>query len=288
MYWFQKLSPHLLTANDTIKNIEFSVFNYKPSFSDPPNCQSGRLVMSTDVVFSRVENIKSHTPTNLIDNSTGLMYEYTPVPMGLILNIDQYAGNNHQYFGLFCQPPILGCSRVLIPRSGPAGFNWILNGTNLIIGHLPLEEDSFVVISDTGGLLCRDVYDILTEKQESKFSTDSMVQGILTLIGNILSPLFLVFTFLTYCLFNTMRTVPGLCIMNLCVCLSSAQILFQLSSLFTGRRYVCESVAALQHYMWLVSFLWMNVLAYITCKTFTGKGVVKGPSKSGFRLYFSY
>ena len=286
--WSRMLKRHMLAASETVQYLSIHHLNYIPSPLELPSCRTGRLMMSTDVVFSKVGDMSSRTPTHLIHNSTGLRYGYGLVPMGLILSMNQTTELTHNYFGLFCQPQIFDCEKILISRNKPGGFDWTLNGTELVIGDQQLEEDSFLVVSDTDVLVCRDVYDILTEKQESKPSTDSLVQGILTLIGNILSPLFLVFTFLTYCLFNTMRTVPGLCIMNLCVSLSSAQILFQLSPLFTGQRYVCESVAVLQHYMWLVSFLWMNVLAYITCKTFTGKGVVKGPSKSGFRLYFSY
>ena len=50
--------------------------------------------------------------------------------------------------------------------------------------------------------------------------------------------------------------------MNLCGALFSAQLSMLVSDGFVSYREACIVVAVAQHYAWLVSFLWMNVLAF--------------------------
>ena len=99
-------------------------------------------------------------------------------------------------------------------------------------------------------------------------TTDSTVQNILSLIGNTLSMACIVGTMTTYCMFKEMRTRAGKCIMNLCGALFFAQLSFQMSRTFMSYREVCVAVAVVQHYTWLVAFLWIYVLAYDTSCTF--------------------
>ena len=108
---------------------------------------------------------------------------------------------------------------------------------------------------------------ILGDNHDSK-AADPTVQNILTLIGNTLSMTCLVGTMITYCMFKEIRTRAGKCIMNLCKALFFAQLSFQMSRTFMSYREVCVAVAVFQHYTWLVSFLWMNVLAYDTSCAF--------------------
>ena len=109
---------------------------------------------------------------------------------------------------------------------------------------------------------------------------DLDAQGILTLIGNCISYISLILTFITYALFPTLRTVPGKCIMQLVVALFVAQLLFQFNSLAVEIFMLCQAVAMLQHFAWIAAFLWMNVLAIDICQTFVKMDAAPGSGNS--------
>ena len=96
------------------------------------------------------------------------------------------------------------------------------------------------------------------------------VQVILTVIGKCLSMACLAFTMTTYFMFEEIRTRAGKYVMNLCGALFFAQLSFQVSDAFLPYSESCTAVAVFQHYMWLVVFLWMNVLAFDISCTFAG------------------
>lgn len=87
------------------------------------------------------------------------------------------------------------------------------------------------------------------------------VHSWLTLAGNLTSVLCSVLTLISFCMFPSLRTVPGKAIMFLTTFLMIAQISFQFNLLFVSVPVLCIIVAALQHFSWLSSFCWMNILA---------------------------
>ena len=286
--WERKLSKQLQEPHANISHVTFKYLLFFPTPKGHEICQSGRLVMSRNLVFSKVVDLDAFQPDYLLENNTGLWYSYDDAHLGVEMSINSELEQEMIYFGLFCQPDILFCDRTVLDTD-TLSLPWSINGSSLWVGEIEVMEGSFVHMIAGKFLLCREAMELIRKQfPEEPQSLDSLVQGILTLIGNVLSIAFLVFTFITYTLFPSMRTVPGICIMNLCVSLSLAQLLFQLSPLFTNLNVVCSVMAAIQHYMWLVSFLWMNVLAYVTFKTFSEMKVIQSQSASKGRRYMIY
>jgi hypothetical protein len=58
-------------------------------------------------------------------------------------------------------------------------------------------------------------------------------------------------------------------------------IMFFLSGIQTGKFWLCSLIAALQHYMWLVSFIWMNVLSISLYRVFSSN---LHPKKTSYGL----
>ena len=120
-------------------------------------------------------------------------------------------------------------------------------------------------------------------------NTQISVQVIVTLTGNFLSMACLAFTMTTYCMFAEIRTRAGKCVMNLCGALFFAQLSFQVSDAFLPYSEACTTVAVFQHYMWLVVFLWMNVLAFdISCTFADLKPSSSVPNTSRLRAFALY
>ena len=158
---------------------------------------------------------------------------------------------------LICEPQIFSCDRFSLPEN-----EYYEEEDRLIAnGYEPIVAGNYALLPDNKVLVC---FDALVEYT----SLSSIVQGLLTLIGLILSMLGLAFTLITYSLFSTLRTMPGKGIMNLAASLLLAQLLFELSPVVTKLDTLCYMFAVCQHYAWLVSFLWMTVLAYDISQTF--------------------
>ena len=66
-------------------------------------------------------------------------------------------------------------------------------------------------------------------------------------------------TFVIYVRYASLRTLPGLMLMNLVVAMFFAQLLYLINSsgAFSHNFMICLLTAVAQHYFWLVSFAWM-------------------------------
>ena len=286
--WGKKVRQEFEKLDQMIQHASLKYLLFDPESQGQDICSSGQPQVSRNLVFSRVVALDEHESDYVMNNDTGLWYKYDNAHLAFEINVNSLLEEEIIYFGVFCYPPILSCDRTLV-ESDSLTVDVIRNGSSLYIGTVEVTDGSYVQLSTERYLVCREYMERgKTQLPQEHESLDSLVQGILTLVGNVLSIAFLVFTLITYTLFPSMRTVPGICIMNLCVSLSLAQLLFQLSPLFTKHSVVCSVMAAIQHYMWLVSFLWMNVLAYITFKTFSTAGMGQRGGIGSLKRYALY
>ena len=105
----------------------------------------------------------------------------------------------------------------------------------------------------------------------------------ITFFGVSLSMLALCITFSVYASFRSLRNLPGKMSMNLIASMFLANLLF-ISSNFDE---ICIVVAICMHYVYLVSFLWMNALSFHAWKTFS-KSTVEGRNKHCLKYYSIY
>ena len=81
----------------------------------------------------------------------------------------------------------------------------------------------------------------------------------LSKIGESLSLGGLLFTLVTYCIFPSLRTLPGSCVIHLVVALIISDFTLLLGN--TTTPWLCTLRALFLHFSWLVVFCWMNVIA---------------------------
>ena len=94
------------------------------------------------------------------------------------------------------------------------------------------------------------------------------VLAVLTYVGLSVSIISLILVLVTYSLFKELRTLPGINLMNL----SLAHLLVDVLFLPTGSglpELACTIVAILLHYLFLVSFMWMSIIAFETWRAFS-------------------
>ncbi|KAK6195554.1 hypothetical protein SNE40_000961 [Patella caerulea] len=96
-------------------------------------------------------------------------------------------------------------------------------------------------------------------KPKPKYSPLGLLSGICTSC----SLVFLIATFLVFCLLKKYRTSIGISIMILTVTLFVAQALFEFGAEQTEIKWVCETLGVLIHHFWLSTTFWMNVCTII-------------------------
>ena len=77
---------------------------------------------------------------------------------------------------------------------------------------------------------------------------------------------------ITYSLFRSLRKLPGICLMNLTVAIMLSQVAFLVGTYYdfgtNDNNFGCFTLAIMTHYFILSSFLWMNVMAYSSYRSF--------------------
>ena len=157
----------------------------------------------------------------------------------------------------------------------------LLNKTGQIYG-----KRRYVYINDSLHLCIKDyIWDTLSFY--GAYDLD-VVQGMVSFAGQILSILGLVILILIYSCFPPLRTLPGQCLLCLASSLASAQTAFVVGMFSTEMDILCKSLAIFTHFSFLVSFCWMNVMAFDVWNTFRCKFSMATTSVDKFRIYACY
>ena len=91
----------------------------------------------------------------------------------------------------------------------------------------------------------------------------------LTVICFSFSILFLLILLVTYCIFEQLRTLPGLILMSLAVSMLLSQLIWLIGTAnFTNTR-TCDVLRIIEHYLFLVAFMAMSVISYHSCIVFS-------------------
>ena len=171
---------------------------------------------------------------------------------------------------IVCKQPRLNCSGVLI-RLTKDEYVFFKNGSLYRnVSRESFEPESFLLINDSIWVCAQ-----YSSSDESSMgaglpsNTDgNIILLVLTYIGLSLSIVSFVLVLFTYSLFEELRTVPGINLMNL----SLSHLLVDLVYLGTGyveAKVACRIISILLHYFFLVSFTWMSVIAFETWKIFS-------------------
>ncbi|KAJ8031661.1 G-protein coupled receptor Mth2 [Holothuria leucospilota] len=118
-----------------------------------------------------------------------------------------------------------------------------------------------------------------------------LVEQIFSNICISLSIVCLLVTFITYCVFPSLRNSFGITLMNFVAAFAVGQILIHfVTDYVTQWQVICRAVAIVTHFVWLATFAWMNLLAWNLKSTFDNKKLraINYTSRKTMLGYFCY
>ena len=262
----------LTSAEHSLTHATVEITNFAPETISDDVCPVGMLTEETDILFT--------SSGELVINGTGWKVDPHSAPSGFSLVIDQDS-HTVQYFVLLCEPEILKCDAIHMDYD-----RLTVKGSDVIVAspshdELYLKGGWFALLPDHRLLVCVEAI-----PAPSLYSHKEYIDSILTATALILSIIALAVTLVTYGLFPSMRTVPGLCVMNLSSAILLAQLFFLFAPHLAHKETVCMVLGCLQHYFWLGAFLWMNLMAVKVYRTFSVTRAMV--STENFRLYALY
>lgn len=148
----------------------------------------------------------------------------------------------------------------------------------------------FMIGTNNTVLICvDDLLSFVSKGQSSKSSTEFALE-ILTVVCTCVSMACLLLTFITYCCFEALRTLPGKNNMCLIFALFIAQMCLQFGTIWTNYPTLCKVIGIVLHLFWLTTFGCMNICSYHMFHVFTDlKPMVdKSESNKRFTRYVLY
>lgn len=176
--------------------------------------------------------------------------------------------------------PLLFCKQRLYYKSD---FDVDYKHFELILksSHRRFEMGEFVVALNGSIQICEE-NETLHQSPE-----DDAPLRIFTLTCTGVSLLCLLITFVTYCLFKTLRTIPGMNLMSLMFSLFFAQLLFVFSD-NQGDDIWCPVVGILLHYFWLCTCFCLLVCCFHMYRVFNSRDLVRSEIHFTSRTFYRY
>ena len=149
------------------------------------------------------------------------------------------------------------------------------------IGDYRIENDTLILCVNTSYMRGR-----LRRK------SSSMAMEILTIFTFTLSLVSLAALIFTYMVFSELRRLPGKNLLNLAVSLFLAQLLWLLAVPETKRPQFCTIITIIEHYLFLVTFTAMSVIAFHTKITLASKTLrrpsIESEDRKRFMIYSGF
>ncbi|CAG5133211.1 unnamed protein product [Candidula unifasciata] len=178
------------------------------------------------------------------------------------------------------------------------------NGSSIVVRfsynnrHFTLTSAANISVFGDEIRICVDLFKNLTESPLTEFSDNIsdyrlvLATFYLEILCSSLSAVCLLTSFVTYCLFPVLRTLPGLNNMCLTLSLALAHIFLFVTAEFgiAGKlnQHYCLVHAILVHYFWLATFMWMSVCCIHMYRVFTCQSTKFINTRSDSRRHLHY
>ncbi|XP_062579349.1 uncharacterized protein LOC134241298 [Saccostrea cucullata] len=165
--------------------------------------------------------------------------------------------------------PLLTCPQIIL-RNKEFGVDWKNIRTEYTFSEFSLSSHQFVSSEGGGIRLCaKEIPKYVNALRTMMVKNDNLALANVTLVCIIISLLSLVITFITYCMFAILRTLPGINNMCLVVSLFMAQLLMIVRPSISSTGLAV--ISALSHFSWLSTFLWLQVCSFHMYRVFGAK-----------------
>jgi hypothetical protein len=135
--------------------------------------------------------------------------------------------------------------------------------------------------------VCLPFKDTFIKTEKYSTNTTSYALWILTLIGFSVSIICLILLLITYGLFQELRAVSGMNLMNLSLSLLLSHLIFLIGMRHFKGTKTCKVLTIFEHYLFQVSFVAMSVISYHSCYVFSQPFAGRVANKS-WRRFIKY
>ncbi|XP_071105129.1 uncharacterized protein [Haliotis cracherodii] len=140
-------------------------------------------------------------------------------------------------------------------------FNWNTDASiTLQYVGITIQFDKFIKMDEQNLIII--CVDTMKELYSNYQDPVKLAEHILSLVFSILSLICLALTFITYCTFPSLLTLPTKNTMCLVGFLFLAQLLLLFKDVAIRDETACKIIGVLIHYLWLTVIFWMNVCSY--------------------------
>ncbi|XP_063439695.1 uncharacterized protein LOC134720991 [Mytilus trossulus] len=149
--------------------------------------------------------------------------------------------------------------------------------------------NEYILMSDKKARLCLKDYKDIFASQPDFENPEITLLGILMTSCTLLSLMCLFLTFIAYCLFSTLRSLPGNNNMCLVFAMFFAHLLFQFGLYATQSNSICILIGIFMHMFWLAEFGCLSVCSFHMFRVFRSKILLYSSGQSGYnKVLFSY
>ena len=276
---------------------QFIITSQSPEFD--PFCSTGSLIWHHNfaLITSDFLGVEREKSLSLFIPESEQEYPISAATFSLSWSVTpEMPDVKDMQFGV-CELAVYSCDKITVDESR---YNVTdLNDTHSRLAISTEERGTIRVdavrsdfaVTQQGSLLvvCSEALNSVVKGTGEVDSLHDTIQTYLTVIGLSVSIACLVVTFIVHCIFPSLQTIAGKLLMNLCMALLLAQLLFLISGFWSNEYIVCKVLAVCQHYSWLVSFCWMNVFAVDVSVTFVNmKRGVTSPRPKRMIAYAMY
>ncbi|GBM30894.1 G-protein coupled receptor Mth2 [Araneus ventricosus] len=243
-----------------------------------------KLILNDNVTLPTGDRIKG-----IYINKTGQFYPKGQFVADILYQGHQFNQNLINVSGLavICDRKVHlneSCTRVILERDE---YFITENGSLILNDSLrdKVIDDSVYEWAENDSIVVCLLPPIKKEVDDGYYLEMDAVQAYLSFALSWISVFAMIAVLVTYCIFSSLRNLPGCNTMNLTFSLLAMQItsLFGQRNTVTGD--VCKGVSILLHYVILCCLMWMNIMAYDLYKTFGNKTVLNNIRSKGKYLF---
>ena len=158
-------------------------------------------------------------------------------------------------------------------RIDTPGYSWTLNASGVTIRELDIFIEKALFRENENGsamFVSAEVFQLaMNKKQETAGVKTPHVEITITHTLTGISSVCLLLSLVTYLIFQDLRSQPGINNMILCIFLTTGYILFVFGISLTELGIGCQVIGGAIHFVWVLTFFWMNVCSLHMFRVFT-------------------
>lgn len=156
----------------------------------------------------------------------------------------------------------------------------------IVASGFEIKHDEYILTSSSSARICFNKFKMAYTRNVGNNPID--IWGVIQLVCTCVSLVCLLLTFITYCRFPSLRSLPGKNNMSLVFAMFFAHFIFQFSMYGSKFETACKIIGILIHYFWLATFGCLNICSFHMYRVFKSKTGMNLSERSKLIIYILY